>query len=164
MLVTRNVLACALSKTYRPPVAFHACQLVLPKGRKSTTGLDKGGLAAIRQYCDFQLVSLCKAFTAALALRPKALDFYVWGRALAPEDAHWLRRCSCFVCKAASVNFGSWMGGSHLAVRQPREEDAHWSEGAHDFYVSIFGGVEHLRGRSMFASWKKSYCPIGADR
>jgi hypothetical protein len=51
-----------------------------------------------------------------------------------------------------------------LAVRQPREEDAHWSEGAHDFYVSIFGGVEHLRGRSMFATWKKSYCPIGADR
>ena len=37
-------------------------------------------------------------------------------------------------------------------------------EGPHPFYVSIFGGVEHLRGRSMFASWKKSYCPIGADR
>ena len=31
-------------------------------------------------------------------------------------------------------------------------------------YVSIFGGVEHLRGRGMFARWKKSYCPIGADR
>jgi hypothetical protein len=25
-------------------------------------------------------------------------------------------------------------------------EDAHWSEGAHDFYVSNFDGVEHLRG------------------
>ena len=37
-------------------------------------------------------------------------------------------------------------------------------EGAHVFDVNIFGGVEHLRGRSMFASWKKSYCPIGADR
>ena len=49
-------------------------------------------------------------------------------------------------------------------VETPRPSGTKTCWGIRFSSLQIRALLEHLRGRSMFASWKKSYCPIGADR